>query len=261
MAAEAKIRALIVDDEAPARTRIRHLLKNESDFEIVAECSNGRQAVGVIEREKPDLIFLDVQMPGLTGVEVCEALATANLALPLVIFVTAYDEYALKAFEVHALDYLLKPFDRERFQKTVSRAREQLFRTREGGTDARLSALLADLRAGATRADRLVFKENGRVIFLRADIVDWVEADGNYVRIHAGTESHYVRETLAGMESQLPASSFMRVSRSLLVNLDRIKELQPLFYGDYVVVLHDGSRLNMSRHYRDRLESILARRA
>lgn len=260
MADEAKFRALIVDDEAPARTRIRQLLKNESDFEIVADCSNGRQAVDVIGREKPDLIFLDVQMPGLTGVEVCEALAAANFALPLVIFVTAYDEYALKAFEVHALDYLLKPFDRERFQKAICRARDQLLRSREGETDARLSALLADLRAGAKRTDRLVFKENGKVIFLRAENVDWVEADGNYVRIHAGTESHYVRETLAGMEAQLPPSGFMRISRSLLVNLDRIKELQPLFYGDYVVVLSDGSRLNMSRNYRDRLEAILARR-
>lgn len=261
MAGEAKIRTVIIDDEAPARARIRQLLKTESGFEIVADCSNGRQAVELVEREKPDLAFLDVQMPGLTGLEVCETLAAAKVALPLVIFVTAYDEYAVKAFEFHALDYLLKPFDRERFQKALGRAREHLNRAPAGVTDTRLTALLEDLRADTKRASRLVFKENGRVIFIRAETIDWLEADGNYVRLHAGAESHYVRETLAGLEAQLPAENFMRISRSLLVNLDRIKELQPLFYGDYVVILRDGSKLNMSRNYRDRLEAILARRS
>ncbi|HWW01781.1 MAG TPA: LytTR family DNA-binding domain-containing protein [Candidatus Acidoferrum sp.] len=260
MPGEAKIRAIIVDDEAPARSRIRQLVKHEADFEIVADCSNGRQAVEVIRREKPDLAFLDVQMPGLTGMEVCETLAAADLIPPLVIFVTAYDAYALKAFEVHALDYLLKPFDRERFKKAIGRAREQLVRVRAGGADPRLAALLEDLRAGVKRADRLVLKENGRVIFVSTETIDWIEADGNYVRLHAGAESHYVRDTLAGMETQLPRENFMRISRSLLVNLDRVKELQPHFYGDYVVILRDGSKLNMTRNYRDRLEAILARR-
>jgi two-component system, LytTR family, response regulator len=261
MAAEVRIRALIVDDEAPARSRIRQLLKNEAGFEIVADCSNGRQAVETIRRERPDLVFLDVQMPGLTGLEVCETLSADNVALPLVIFVTAYDQYALKAFDVHAIDYLLKPFDRERFQKALGHVREQLTRLKVGASDPRLNALLEDLRAGAKKTDRLVFKENGRVIFLQTQTIDWIEADGNYIRLHAGSESHYVRETLAGMEAQLPSDGFMRISRSLLVNLDRIKELQPLFYGDYVVILRDGSKLNMSRNYRDRLESILARRS
>jgi two-component system LytT family response regulator len=260
MAGEAKIRALIVDDEAPARSRIRQLLKSETGLEIVADCSNGRQAVEVIRREKPDLVFLDVQMPGLTGLEVCETLTAAEVPLPLVIFVTAYDQYALKAFDVHAIDYLLKPFDRERFQKALGHAREQLAHLRAGAPDARLNALLENLRAGGKRMDRLVFKENGRVIFLRTETIDWVEADGNYIRLHTGAESHYVRETLAGMEAQLPSDGFMRISRSLLVNLDRVKELQPLFYGDYAVILRDGSKLNMSRNYRDRLESILAKR-
>ena len=260
MAGEARIRVVIVDDEGPARSRIRQLLKNEAAVELVADCSNGRQAVEVVRREKPDLMFLDVQMPGLTGLEVCETLAKADVPLPLVIFVTAYDQYALKAFDVHALDYLLKPFDRERFQRALSHAREQLAHLKAGGPDPRLTALLEDLRAGTKRPDRLVFKENGRVIFLQTQTIDWIEADGNYVRLHAGTESHYVRETLAGMEAQLPADGFMRISRSLLVNLDRVKELQPLFYGDYVVILRDGSKLNMTRNYRDRLESILARR-
>ncbi len=260
MAAEARIRTLIVDDEAHARSRIRQLLKDAPDFEIVAECANGRQAVEAIQREKPDLAFLDVQMPRLTGLEVCQAAAAADAPMPLVIFVTAYDEYALQAFDVHAIDYLLKPFDRQRFQKTLDHAREQLRRTKGLATDTRLAALLEDLRSGPRKADRLVFKQGGRVIFIRTDTIDWIEADGNYVRIHAGTDAHYLRETLAALEAQLPTDKFMRLNRSTIVNLDRVKELHSVFYGDYVVILHNGSRLNMSRNYRDRLEAILERR-
>jgi two-component system LytT family response regulator len=259
MASEAKIRTVIADDEAPARTRIRQLLKEERDFEIVAECANGRQTVELIQREKPDLLFLDVQMPRFTGLDVCTAAKAAGGPMPLVVFVTAYDEYALKAFELHAMDYLLKPFDRERFKQTLGHAREQLRRAKELATDARLAALLEDLRSGNRHPDRLVFKQNGRVIFIRAETIDWVEADGNYVRLHAGGDSHYFRETLAGLEAQLPANKFMRISRSSIVNLDRVKELQPLFYGDYVVILQNGSRLNMSRNYRKRVEALLGR--
>jgi len=261
VASESKIRTLIVDDETHARTRIRQLLKDEPDFEILPECANGRQAVERIQREKPDLVFLDVQMPRLNGLDVCEAAAAAGAAMPLVIFVTAYDEYALKAFEFHAIDYLLKPFDRQRFQKALGHARDQLARAKGGATDPRLCALLEDLRSRAARPGRLVFRQNGRVIFIRPETLDWIEADGNYVRIHAGNESHYVRETLTALDAQLPADKFMRISRSIIVNLDRVKELQPLFYGDYVVILQNGSRLNMSRNYRDRLETLLQRRA
>ena len=260
MASEARIRTLIVDDEAPARARLRQLLKSEPDFVIVAECANGRQAVESIHQEKPDLIFLDVQMPRLNGLEVCQAAAAAGTTMPLVVFVTAYDEYALKAFEVHAIDYLLKPFDRERFQKTLRHAREQLRPAQGGGTDPRLLALLEDLKPSHKKASRLVYKQNGRVVFVRTETIDWVEADGNYIRLHTGADSHHFRETLAGIEAQLPADKFMRISRSTLVNLDRIKELQPVFYGDYVVILHDGSKLNMSRSYRDRVEALLERR-
>jgi two-component system, LytTR family, response regulator len=256
MASEAKIRTVIADDEAPARTRIRHLLKDEPDFEIVAECTNGRQAVETIQEQKPHLVFLDVQMPRLSGLEVCRAAATAGL-MPLVIFVTAYDEYALQAFELHAIDYLLKPFDRERFRKCLGHAREQLRRAEASASDPRLLALLEHLRPGIRRPDRLVYKHNGRVVFIRTETVDWIEADGNYVRLHAGTDSHYFRETLGGVEAQLPSDKFMRISRSTLVNLDRVKELQPVFYGDYVVVMQDGSRLNMSRNYRHRVEALL----
>lgn len=260
MAGEAKIRTVVIDDEAPARARIRQLLKDENDFHLIGDCSNGKEAVEFVQKERPDLLFLDIQMPRLNGFEVCAALTANAVALPLIIFVTAYDEYALKAFEVRAIDYLLKPFDRGRFRKALDHAREQLRRGQGGLPDPRLAALLEELRVGSRKPDRLVFKQNGRVIFLPTDSLDWAEADGNYVRLHAGPETHYVRETLAGLEGQLPPEKFMRISRSLLVNLDRVKELQPLFYGDYVVILRNGSRLNMSRNYRDRLESILARR-
>jgi two-component system LytT family response regulator len=260
MASEATIRTILVDDEAPARSRLRQLLKAEADFRILAECANGQQAVEAIQKEKPDLVFLDMQMPRLGGLEVCEAVSSSGTAMPLVIFVTAYDEYALKAFEVHAIDYLLKPFDRERFQKALVHARERLTRSRNSGTDSRIEALLNDLRSNTKNTDRLIYKQNGRVIFVRVETIDWIEADGNYVRMHAGTETHYLRETLAGLEGQLPTGKFMRISRSAIVNLDRIKELQPLFYGDYSVILRDGSRLNMSRNYRDRLETLLERR-
>jgi two-component system LytT family response regulator len=261
MASEATIRAVIVDDEAPARNRLRQLLKEEADFQIVSECGNGRHALEIIQRQKPDLAFLDVQMPGLTGLQVCDAVLSAGASLPWIIFVTAYDEYALKAFELHALDYLLKPFDRERFQNALRHARQQIRHSGEGQTEQKLVAMLEHLRNGSRAPDRLVYKQNGRVIFVRTETIDWVEADGNYVRLHAGRDSHYFRETLAGIEEQLAREKFMRISRSVIVNLDRIKELQPLFYGDYVVILQDGSRLNMSRTYRDRLEAVIERRA
>jgi two-component system, LytTR family, response regulator len=257
MASEATIRTIVVDDESPARTRIRHLLKQQPDFSLVAECSNGSQALETIQREKPDLVFLDVQMPRLSGLEVCRALAVNRVPLPMFIFVTAYDEYALKAFEVHAIDYLLKPFDRERFLQALNHARHQLAHLKRTAAEARLAAVLEDLAPSSKTPVRLAFKENGRIVLVRPETIEWIEADGNYVRLHAGGSSHYVRETLASLESQLPREKFMRISRSIIVNLDRVKELQPLFYGDYEVILQDGSRLNMSRSYRDRLENIL----
>ena len=257
MASEASIRTIIVDDEAPARTRIRQLLKQQPDFSLIAECGNGNQALETIQKEKPDLVFLDVQMPRLSGVEVCRALAVTGVPLPMFIFVTAYDEYALKAFEVHAIDYLLKPFDRERFLQALNYARHQLAHLKRTAAEARLAAVLEDLTPASKTPERLAFKENGRIVLVRPETIDWIESDGNYVRLHAGGNSHYVRETLGALESQLPREKFMRISRSVIVNLDRVKELQPVFYGDYAVILNDGSRLSMSRSYRDRLEDIL----
>jgi len=253
-----KIRTLIVDDEAPARARIRQLLKLESDFDIIGECANGRQAVAAIQKQRPDLVFLDVQMPRLGGLEVCASIAGGPM--PLVIFVTAYDQYALQAFEVHAIDYLLKPFDRERFQKSLLHARARL-RSGEGGvSDQRLGALLESLRPDARKPERLAFKANGRVIFVRLEEIDWIEADGNYVQLRVGQATHQLRETISGMEAQLPSDRFMRISRSAIVNLDRIKELQPMFYGDYAVILQNGARLTLSRNFRDRVEKLLGHR-
>jgi two-component system LytT family response regulator len=261
MGGDIRIRAAIVDDEAPARARIRRLLRDEPDFEVVGEYANGRQAVAGIQRDDPDLAFLDVQMPGLNGFDVCNNVAATGARLPLVIFVTAYDQYALQAFDVHAIDYLLKPFDRARFQKSVGRAREQLGRGKHASVDERLAALLNDLRPGYKKPGRLVFKEDGRIVFVRTDKIDWVEADGNYVRLHVGSETHYFRETLAGLEAQLPPETFVRISRSVVVNLDRVKELQPKFYGDYVVILEAGAKLTLSRKYRDRLDKLVKRQA
>lgn len=253
------IRALIVDDEAHARARMRQMLAKENDVIIVGECGSGRQALELVKREPPDLVFLDIQMPAMNGLEVCQALAESRRPMPLVVFVTAFDQFAVNAFEVHAIDYLLKPFDRERLQKALQHARTQLSQRTNDQVNANLAALLQEFRPGARKSDRIVFKENGRLLFVRVENIDWIEADGNYVRVHAGQDKHYFRETLTGLEAQLPPNKFIRISRSTLVNVDRIKEMQPLFYGDYTVLLQDGSRLNMTRAYRDRLQEFLGR--
>jgi two-component system, LytTR family, response regulator len=256
-----KIRVLIVDDEAPARARLRQLLQKEPDLEIIGECMSGRQALECIRRDKPDLVFLDILMPRLTGLDVCARLKRDGTPLPCIIFCTAYDQYALKAFEVHAIDYVLKPCDPQRLQEALHHARSRLRRAQPALAEERLSELLDSLRQGVQHEDRLVLKQDGRVIFVRPASIDWLEADGNYVRVHCGTEAYYVRETLASLESQLPAAKFMRVSRSAVVNVDRIKEFQPLFYGDYTVLLQSGVKVTLSRNYRDRLEKLLEKRS
>lgn len=196
-----RIRALIVDDEPLARERIRTLLRKEPDIEVAGECGDGGRAVTAIEKERPDLVFLDVQMPEAGGFEVLEAVGAERM--PAVIFVTAYDKYALRAFEVHALDYLLKPFDRQRFREALERARAHIRRAQAGELHQRLLALLGDVRPAQARRERLVVREGGRIFFLRVEEIDWVEAAGNYVRLHAGKRSHLLRETLAGLEEQV----------------------------------------------------------
>jgi two-component system LytT family response regulator len=245
------IRVMIVDDEPLARERIRMLLEGEPELEIVSECGNGTDALRAIEKLNPDLVFLDIQMPELTGFEVLDRLDPART--PVVIFVTAYDQYALKAFEVCALDYLLKPFDRERFKRALKRARADLDRRKTGAVNEKVLKLLSELQRSKKYVDKLIVRAGGRVLFLRADEIDWIEAAGNYVRLHAGKEEYVYRETMTKLEEQLNPDRFARVHRSTIVNIERIKELQPWFRGDYMILLRDNSKLLLSRTYRTRL--------
>jgi two-component system LytT family response regulator len=255
----AKLRTLIVDDEPLARERIRHLLEGEGDVEVVDECEDGMAALELLRQRELDLVFLDVQMPELDGFGLLAQLEVARL--PAIIFVTAHDQFALRAFEVHALDYLLKPIDQERFRAAVERARQWLSRRGDESVDARLTALLADLKGsgGPKVPDRIAVKAGGRVILVKAEDIDWVEAADNYVSLHVGSASHLLRETMNSLEQRLPPDRFLRISRSTIVNLDRVRELQPLFHGEYAVILSDGTRLNLSRGYRDRLSILLGK--
>src|SRR5262249_31128652 len=249
------IRTLIVDDEPLARRRIRRLLSTEGDFEIIGECGEGRSAAEAMIELKPDLVFLDVQMPEVDGFQALERVPSR--ALPLVIFVTAYDGYALRAFEVSAVDYLLKPFDRSRFEKAVERAKVRLASGPEGGFREQTLALLQQLRAKGNGLDRLVIKTSGRGFFLKVDEIDWIEAEGKYVRLHVGKDSYLLREAIGALESQLDPARFPRIHRSAIVNIERVRELQPWFNGEYKVVLRDGTELMLSRSFRKKLSELL----
>jgi two-component system, LytTR family, response regulator len=250
-----RLRTLIVDDEPLARDKVRILLAKDPEIEIIGECANGQEAVEMIERESPDLVFLDVQMPGLDGFGVLKQIGAEHA--PGVVFVTAYDQHALHAFEVHALDYLVKPFAQKRFNETLQRAKEQL-RNRQGGVlTQQLLSLLGGLGSSSRFLERIVVRSNGRVFFLKVNDIDWIEAAGNYLNIHIGNEAHLLRETMNSIEAQLDARKFVRIHRSTLVNIERIKELSPLFHGDYVVTLMNGSRLTLSRSYRERLTGLM----
>ena len=251
------ISTLIVDDEPLARDRIKRFLRDEEGIRLIGECKNGAEAIDAINRENPELVFLDIQMPEKNGFDVIKALGEKHL--PTIIFVTAYDQYALQAFDVHALDYLLKPFNRERIRRAVARAREHIDHKRLGNIDERLNALIADIRGEKKFLDRLVVKAVGRVFFLKTDEIDWIEAAGNYVKLHVGRDSHMIRETMNGIESKLDPAKFLRIHRSTVVNIDRIKELQPLFHGEYAVILRNGTKLTLSRSYRDRLDQLMGR--
>jgi len=252
-----KIRTLIVDDEPPARELIAMLLRQEADVEVVGECGNGRSAVAAIEGLWPDLVFLDVQMPELDGFGVLARLPVERW--PLIVFVTAYDQYAVRAFELHALDYLLKPFEYDRVGQAVQRARAQLSQRGGAAQQARLLALLEDLQRQSQTWDRVAVREERRVTFLRPGEIDWIEAEGNYLRLHVGKKSYLLRETMNVSETRLASKKFLRVSRSVLVNLERVKEWQPLFHGDSVVILEDGTRLTVSRVYRESLDRRVTR--
>ncbi|HTI65877.1 MAG TPA: LytTR family DNA-binding domain-containing protein [Gemmatimonadaceae bacterium] len=251
-----KIRTVIVDDEDLARERIQSLLEQQPDIEIVGLCSDGASAIETIDRERPDLVFLDVQMPGMDGFDVVENIEPEHV--PAIVFVTAHDGHALRAFEINALDFLLKPFDQPRFEKALERARAQVNRDRSSLFDARLVSLLEGLHDERKYPERLIVKSGGRVFFVRTEDIDWVEASGNYVKVHAKGEAHLIRESMKNMETKLDAKTFVRIHRSAIVNIDRIKELEPWFHGEYVVIMRDGTRLTASRVFSERLSTAIA---
>ena len=249
------IRVLLSDDEALARERLRGLLDETPDLEIVAECGDGNSAIALIQREQPDLVFLDVQMPEVDGFGVVEELEKQG-NLPLTIFVTAYDRYAMRAFDVHALDYLLKPVNKERLGEALDHARKQLQHPSEAMFQRRVLAMLAELDSRQHSPERIVVKSDGEIVCLKPTEIDWVESAGNYACLHVGNVTHILRETITALESRLGARQFLRVHRSTLVNVDRIKTLKPSLYGDYAILLRDGTKLTLSRGFR---ESVLKR--
>jgi two-component system LytT family response regulator len=277
------VRVLIVDDEALARQRVRRLLQNETDVEIVGEAESGTEAVTMIRERQPDLVCLDVQMPGLDGFGVLREIEGGKV--PMVLFVTAYDEHAQRAFDVHAVDYVLKPVDGDRFRAAFDKARKQranavaaerlgelletVRRLADGGAaEARDGATALASLAGAAApsvppaaagangryASRILVKQDGRMFFVKTTEIDWIEADRNYVRLHVGKTAHTIRERISHLEETLDPRLFARIHRSTIVNLNRVREMQQWFSGDYVVILEDGTRLRLSRHYRDRVE-------
>jgi len=248
------IRVLVADDQPMARERLVSLLTAEPGIELAGTAASGPEAIDCIRAASPDLVFLDLQMPGMDGFKVIEAIGVDRM--PATVFVTAYDEYAVRAFEVHALDYLLKPFGRLRFQSALARARRHLERERQGEMAGRLAELL---RSGRTEpaGERLLVKSGGRVSFVDVDAIDWVEAEGNYVRIHAGDQVYLMRETMSGLIDKIGPQRFFRIHRSRIVNIKRVKELLIAGGGDYQVVLVDGTKLGLSRLYRDALQEQL----
>jgi two-component system, LytTR family, response regulator len=255
-----KIRTVIADDEELARRGLKVLSQRCEDLELICECRNGREAVDAIRRHRPDLVFLDVQMPGKTGFDVISAIADAQR--PHVVFVTAYDKFALRAFEVHALDYLLKPVNEERFDAALARVREAMSHATDNAIAQRVRQVAADLQVATSPSkgaavDRLPIKINGRIMGIRVADIDWIEADGDYVSVHVGGKIWLVRETIAAMELRLALSGFVRIHRSTLLNAERVKELQLQDKGEYIVVLNDGTELKLTRHYRTSVERLV----
>lgn len=251
-----KIRVLIVDDEALARRGIRRLLESETDFVIEAEASNGSDAAAAIERFAPDLVFLDIQMPLLDGLSLVESLETETL--PEIVFVTAYDEHAVRAFEAGAIDYVLKPVDPERFRKTLDRVRHRIASGGDRLLRNKLSDVLGNLfPSRQTYLTRIAVNNNERITFLKTDEIDWIRSQGNYIELYSKGARFLVRETMSGIEKKLDPKEFLRIRRSTIVRVENIKELHTLFNGEFAVVLKDGTELNTSRRYRKNLEPLL----
>ncbi|MDQ8202469.1 LytTR family DNA-binding domain-containing protein [Pelagicoccus sp. SDUM812003] len=256
------LRTLIVDDEALARDRLRSLLEKDERIELVGEAGDGATALRLCRELQPELLFLDIQMPEKTGIEAATELQSSLPKLPLIIFVTAYDTFALKAFDLHATDYLLKPFDRARFEAALDKAIAAHARQSPSDIDQKLASLLREFApaAGAKRyLDRLSIKTEGRVILARVEDIDWIGSANNYVEIHIGKAQHLMRETLSQLETQLDPERFLRISRSTIVCIDRIREIQPLFHGEHAVILRDGAKLTASRSYKDALKPLLGK--
>jgi two-component system, LytTR family, response regulator len=242
------IRALVVDDEPLARRAIRRLLGKHDGMDVIGECGDGESAVTEIRERKPDLVFLDVQMPEMNGFQVLRELGADEI--PVTIFVTAYDRYALRAFEVNAIDYLLKPIGKERFERALTRAKQRIAGKLNYDEVHRIISRL-DRLAAQTYPNRLAISKNGRVLFVATKDIDWIEAEGNYVRLHVGNREHELRETLAGLEERLNPAEFLRIHRSTIVNIQRIKEIQAWFHGHHRVLLEDGTELRLSRYQRE----------
>ena len=254
-----KIRTVIADDEELARRGLRALSQRCEDLELICECRNGREAVDAIYRHRPDLVFLDVQMPGKTGFDVISAIT--DIERPHVVFVTAYDKFALRAFEVHALDYLLKPVNEERFDAALARVRVAMAHATDKAMvqRGRVAAALPVATSASTvsAVDRLAIKANGRIVVIRVTDIDWIEADGDYVSVHVGEKTWLMRETIAAVELRLALSGFVRIHRSALVNAERVTELRPRDKGEYTVVLNDGTELKLTRNYRASVERLV----
>ena len=246
MASPGTLEVLVVDDEAPARRKILRLLRQEPDVAVVGEAGGAETAIAAIEKHRPDLVFLDVQMPGMDGFGVVQAIPAK--AMPRVVFVTAHDQYALRAFEVHAFDYLLKPFGEERFRTVLRRAREQNALSSDGFA-ARIQELLGQLQRERSLPDRLLVHENERAHFVAIREISWIEADRNYLILHCGPKTHTLRGTLESLAGSLDPKIFVRINRGSLVRLDAIREMQPWFHGEYKVILKDSTELRWSRRY------------
>jgi two-component system LytT family response regulator len=249
------LRCVVVDDEPLARDLLRGMLEAYSDIEVVAECADGRTALRAIRKLDPDLVFLDVQMPKMDGFDLVQELDPETM--PSIVFVTAYDRYALRAFEIHALDYLLKPFDEERLDRALTRARDHLGRADRGEELSRVLALLEDLGARDRYPDRIAIRRSDRTILQPVAEIDWLEADGKHVKFHVGDHTFAIREAMSRIERMLDPRTFLRVSRSAIVNVGRIREVQPWFHGDHVIVLQSGEQVTTTRTYRSSVNRLL----
>jgi two-component system LytT family response regulator len=248
MSPKSPLRVLVVDDEAPARRKVLRFLREEENLEIAGEAESGEAAVAAIKKHRPDLVFLDVQMPGLDGFAVIRALDSVKIPLPRVIFITAHDRFALQAFEVHAFDYLLKPVSEQRFREALQRARAQHEQSTDGFS-LRVQAMLEQLEREKSFPERILIEEDSRAIFMAVKEIAWVEADRNYVLLHCGKKTHTLRSTLDALQNTLNPKLFVRINRGTVVRLEAIREMLPWFHGEYKVVLHDDTELRWSRRY------------